>query len=52
MVYQVNGLRYEQPFTAHDVDDQRIEQMAAAVGLTVDAVLDEEATWVRLVHRR
>jgi SAM-dependent methyltransferase len=52
MVYEVNGLRYEQPFTAHDVDDQRIEQMAAAVSLTVDAVLDEEATWVRLVHRR
>jgi SAM-dependent methyltransferase len=52
MVYEVNGLRYEQPFTAHDVNDERIEQMAAAAGLRVDAVLDEEATWVRLVHRR
>jgi SAM-dependent methyltransferase len=50
MVYEVNGLHYEQPFTAHEVDDQRLAQMAAAVGLTLDAILDKKATWARLVR--
>jgi SAM-dependent methyltransferase len=48
MVYEVNGLRYEQPFTAHEVDDQRLAQVGSAVGLGLDAVLDKKATWVRL----
>jgi hypothetical protein len=35
-----------QPFTAHEID---IDAMAAGAGLLVDAVLDEAATWTRLV---
>ncbi len=50
MMYEVNGLRYEQPFTAHEVDDQRLAQMASAVGLRLDAVLDKKSTWVRLIR--
>jgi Methylase involved in ubiquinone/menaquinone biosynthesis len=51
MVYEFEGHHFEQPFTAHDVDDQRLAEMAAAVGLTIDAVLDERGLWVRLRPR-
>jgi SAM-dependent methyltransferase len=48
IVYEFDDARYEQTFTAHDVDDARLAEMAAAVGLTIDAVLDDDALWVRL----
>lgn len=51
MVYELEDHRYEQPFIAHDVDDQRLGEMAAAVGLTIDALLDERGLWVRLKPR-
>jgi hypothetical protein len=46
MEYVVDGVAYRQPFTAHEID---IDAMAAGAGLVVDAVLDEAATWTRLV---
>lgn len=51
MVYELEGHHFEQPFTAHEVDNQRLAEMAAAVGLRVDAVLDERGVWVRLILR-
>jgi hypothetical protein len=39
-----------QPFIAHEVDDQCLAQMAAAVGLTIDAILDKKAAWARLIR--
>jgi SAM-dependent methyltransferase len=51
MVYEVRGQRFEQPFSAQEVDDQRLAAMAATVGLGLDAVLDDDATWVRLGRR-
>jgi hypothetical protein len=52
MIYEVEGHHFEQPFTAHDVGDQRLAELAAAVGLTIDTVLDERGVWVRLRPRR
>jgi hypothetical protein len=52
MVYEVEGERFEQPFTAHEVDDERLTEMADAVGLVVDAVLDDRSTWIRLSRAR
>lgn len=49
IVYEVAGRRFEQAYTALEVDDERLAAMAAAVGLAVDAVLDERGKWVRLV---
>jgi len=51
MVYEVEGHHFEQRFSAHDVGDQRLAEMAAVVGLTIDAVLDERGVWVRLRPR-
>jgi len=51
MVYVVDGQRYEQPFTAHEVDDDDLADVATDVGLRIDAVLDDARTWVRLVPR-
>jgi len=48
MVYEVRGQRFVQPFTANEVDDDRLASMAAAQGCIVDAVLDDRATWIRL----
>jgi SAM-dependent methyltransferase len=48
MVYEFEGRRYEQGFTAHDVDDARLAEMAAPVGLAIDEVLDDDRQWVRL----
>ena len=52
MSYEVGGHHFEQPFTAHDVGDQRLAEEAAAVGLTIDAVLDDHGVWVRLRPRQ
>jgi ubiquinone/menaquinone biosynthesis C-methylase UbiE len=48
MVYDVDGCRYKQRFTAHEVDDDRLADMAAAEGLRIDKVLNASRTWVRL----
>ena len=48
MVYDVDGCRYEQRFTAHEVDDDRLAEMAAAEGLRIDEVLNASRTWARL----
>lgn len=48
MVYEVRGQRFAQPFTANEVDDERLATMAAAQGCVVDAVLDDRGTWIRL----
>jgi hypothetical protein len=48
MVYEVRGLRFAQPFTANEVDDDRLAAIAAAQGCAVDAILDDRGTWIRL----
>jgi hypothetical protein len=48
MVYDVDGCRYEQRFTAHEVDDDRLADMAAAIRLRIGEVLNASCTWVRL----
>jgi SAM-dependent methyltransferase len=48
MVYEVRGQRFAQPFTANEVDDDRLATMAAVHGCVVDTVLDDRATWIRL----
>jgi SAM-dependent methyltransferase len=48
MVYEVRGQRFAQPFTANEVDDDRLAEMAAAQGCAIDALLDDRATWIRL----
>lgn len=50
MVYEIDGHRYEQRFTAHEVDDHRLAELASQVGLRVDSMLGEGAAWVRLVR--
>lgn len=51
MVYEIGERRFEQPFTAHEVDDSRLAELADSVGLEVTEVLDEHRTWVRLRPR-
>lgn len=48
MVYDLRGHRFEQPFTAYEVDDDRLNALAKPLGLTVDATLDDRRTWIRL----
>lgn len=48
MVYEVRGHRFAQPFTANEVDDARLAEMAATQGCAIDAVIDDRATWIRL----
>jgi SAM-dependent methyltransferase len=48
IVYEIEDDRYEQTFTAYDVDDERLAVMAAVAGLEIDAVLDDDRFWVRL----
>jgi SAM-dependent methyltransferase len=50
MVYELRGDRYEQSFTAYEVDDQRLAEMAAAAGLRLDGIVDDDDSWVRLVR--
>jgi SAM-dependent methyltransferase len=51
IVYEIDDDHYEQSFTALDVDDARLDAMADAAGLTVDAVLDDDRLWARLKPR-
>jgi hypothetical protein len=48
IVYEIDDDRYEQTFTAYDVDDARLAAMAAEAGLRVDEVLDDDRLWARL----
>jgi hypothetical protein len=48
MVYEVGGRRFAQPFTANEVDDERLAAMAAERDCVVDAVLDDRRTWITL----
>jgi SAM-dependent methyltransferase len=48
MVYDVGDERFEQTFTAYDVDDDQLASLAETVGLRVDAVVDDRGAWVRL----
>jgi SAM-dependent methyltransferase len=48
MIYGVQGHRFEQPFTAREVDDERLARLATSLGCMVNAVLDEDRRWVRL----
>ena len=41
MVYDVRGRRFAQPFTANEVDDDRLASIAATQGCILDAVLDD-----------
>ena len=48
MIYEVEGGTYRQPFVAYEVDDERLDAMAATVGLRVTGFLDASRTWVAL----
>ena len=48
MAYEIRGQRFAQPFTANEVDDDRLAAMAAAQGCVVEEILDDRATWIRL----
>jgi SAM-dependent methyltransferase len=48
MIYEVDGASYRQPFVSFDVDDDRLDAMAAHAGLQVTGFLDEHRTWVVL----
>jgi hypothetical protein len=50
MIYEVDDTTYRQPFVSHDVDDDRLDAMAAQAGLQVIGCLDNDRTWV-LLHR-
>jgi SAM-dependent methyltransferase len=50
MVYDVDAERFEQSFTAYDVDDDQLAVLAASVGLRVDAIVDDRGAWIRLTH--
>lgn len=51
MLYDVGAAHYEHAFTAYDVEDARLDEMAAAVGLRDVAVINEAGSWVRLGDR-
>lgn len=48
MVYEIGASRFEQSFTAFEMDDARLERLAGTLGCVVDETLDEEGKWVRL----
>lgn len=48
MIYEVEGTTYRQRFVAHEVDDERLDAMAARAGLRVTGFLDESRSWVVL----
>jgi SAM-dependent methyltransferase len=47
-VYTVDGTVYRQAFIAYEVDDQRLEEMAASAGVELLGYLDHDPTWVKL----
>jgi len=48
MIYEVEGTTYRQPFVSHEVDDERLDAMAASTGLQVTGFLDESRCWAVL----
>ncbi|MDP9332851.1 MAG: class I SAM-dependent methyltransferase [Actinomycetota bacterium] len=48
MFYEVEGASYRQQFVSCDVNDDRLDAMAAHAGLQVTGFLDESRTWVVL----
>lgn len=48
MTYEVEGTIYRQWFISHEVDDERLDAMAASTGLRVTGFLDESRSWVVL----
>jgi SAM-dependent methyltransferase len=49
VVYRVGTASWRQEFVARDVDDDDLRRLAGAANLRVAGVLDDDATWVRLV---
>lgn len=48
MVYEVEGTTYRQRFVSHEVDDERLEALAATTGLRVTGFIDQNRTWVTM----
>jgi SAM-dependent methyltransferase len=48
MIYEVEGASYRQRFESCDVDDERLDAMAAHAGVQVTGFLDKNRTWVVL----
>ncbi len=48
MRYEFDGQRFDQAFSAVDVDDARLALDAGKAGLVVDRFLDDRASWVVL----
>jgi SAM-dependent methyltransferase len=48
IIYELDGHRYEQTFTAYEVDDAKLAALAAEAGLLVDQLLDDDRLWARL----
>jgi SAM-dependent methyltransferase len=48
MIYEVEGTIYRQRFISYEVDDERLDAMAASTGLRVSGFLDESRSWVVL----
>ena len=48
MIYEVEVTIYRQRFVSHEVDDERLDAMAASTGLRVSGFLDESRSWVVL----
>jgi len=47
-VYTVAEHVYRQAFIAHEVDDERLDELATNAGVEVSAYLDADRTWVTL----
>jgi SAM-dependent methyltransferase len=48
MIYEVDGTTYRQQFVSHEVDDARLDAMAASTGLRVTGFLDKIRSWAVL----
>lgn len=48
MIFEIDGERFEQDFTAYEVDDDRLSTLAPAAGCEIVDVLGEHRKWIRL----
>jgi SAM-dependent methyltransferase len=48
MIYEVEGTTYRQRIVCYELDNERLDAVAASAGLHVTAFLDESRTWVVL----
>jgi SAM-dependent methyltransferase len=48
MIYEVDSTTYRQQFVSHEVDDERLDSMAASTSLRVDGFLDDSRSWAVL----